>query len=193
MLLNWSNWKRALTNFMLPSLKILFFLNLILLLSPLGAQKSFVENAGDISQIILPLTAGASTIFYKDGLKPGLQYGKSILSAVVFTHILKRLIDKKRPDGGSHSFPSGHTAAAFSGAAFFHKRYGIEYGIPAYLLATFVGWSRVDASKHDWVDVGFGAAIGISSSFIFTKKYQINNNTIELEVSLNSIGLIMQF
>ncbi len=70
------------------------------------------------------------------------------------------------------SFPSGHASAAFSGASFIQKRYGWQYGIPAYLAASFVGYSRVEADQHYVEDVLAGAAIGIISTFIFADSYQ---------------------
>lgn len=85
------------------------------------------------------------------------------------------LIDKRRPENnGSHSFPSGHTSAAFQGAAFIYKRYGWKYGLPAYLGAAYVGWSRIEGTsdKHGIVDVIAGAGIGIASSFFFTEPYK---------------------
>ena len=56
------------------------------------------------------------------------------------------------------AFPSGHAATAFQGAAFIHRRYGIRRAWPAYVLATFTAWTRVDADEHDTADVLAGAA-----------------------------------
>ena len=67
------------------------------------------------------------------------------------------------------SFPSGHTALAFSGASFIAYRYEKKYAIPAYLLATFVGYSRVYAKKHYWDDVIVGAGIGVLSTLFYTQ------------------------
>ena len=52
------------------------------------------------------------------------------------------------------------------------KRYGLEWGIPAYALASWVAYSRVEAGEHHPHDVIAGAAIGIVSSYIFTKPYR---------------------
>ena len=110
------------------------------------------------------------------------------------THGLKILINKERPNGGDYSFPSGHTSAAFTGAAFIEKRYGYKVGVPAYLLASFVGWSRVNANKHDYWDVLGGIIIGYGSAYIFAKpinkKVELginhidNTNTLSLYLSL---------
>ena len=58
------------------------------------------------------------------------------------------------------------------GAAFIHERYGWKYAVPAYIAATYVGYSRVEADKHYVEDVVVGAAIGIVSSFVFTTPYK---------------------
>ena len=94
----------------------------------------------------------------------------------VVTHGLKRLINKERPNGGDYSFPSGHTSAAFTGAAFIEKRYGYKLGVPTYLLAGYVGWSRINANKHDYWDVASGAIIGIGSAYLFTKPFKNRSN-----------------
>ena len=81
------------------------------------------------------------------------------------------VFDEKRPDGGSQSFPSGHSASAFAGAAFLQMRYGWSYGVPAYALATFVAWSRVESKRHWTKDVVAGGAIGIASNLVFTRRF----------------------
>ena len=58
------------------------------------------------------------------------------------------------------------------GAAFIHERYGWKYSVPAYIAATYVAYSRVEADKHYVEDVVAGAAIGVVSSFVFTTSYQ---------------------
>lgn len=130
-----------------------------------------IELAGDIIQIILPVTAGGMAL-YKDDQKGAIQFSKAFLTTLGATYALKYSINAERPNGGSHSFPSGHTSAAFSGASFLQKRYGWEYGIPAYVAASFVGWSRIESDNHFIQDVLAGAAIGVISTYIFTDAYQ---------------------
>ena len=87
------------------------------------------------------------------------------------------LVKKERPDGSdNHSFPSMHTSVSFTGAAFIQRRYGWKWGIPAYAVATYVGWSRTYAKKHDWWDVAAGAAMGIGSAYIFTRPFAQKHN-----------------
>ena len=99
-------------------------------------------------------------------------------TSFVITHAIKRLINKQRPNGGNYSFPSGHTSAAFTGAAFIERRYGLKVGIPTYLLASYVGWTRVESNYHDKWDVLGGAIVGIGSAYLFTKPFK--NTDLEL-------------
>lgn len=78
----------------------------------------------------------------------------------------------ERPDhSNDNSFPSGHTSTAFQGASFIHLRYGFLKGLPAYGVATFVGYSRVHADKHYVSDVVAGAALGTLSTYLFTGRF----------------------
>ena len=141
----------------------------IIFLSNSFAQDIDYEKIGDHLQIMLPVSAFTSTFIWKDNQKASIQFIKAMGGSFIVTHGLKRLINKERPNGGAYSFPSGHTSAAFTGAAFIEKRYGNTVGIPAYLLASYVGWSRINANKHDYWDVLGGAIIGIGSAYLFTK------------------------
>ncbi len=129
------------------------------------------EKAGDILQILIPSVAYGTTLYLED--KEGQnQFYKSFGTNLALTYGLKYSINKKRPNGGKHSFPSGHTSAAFQGASFIHKRYGLKYAVPAYMGATFVAYSRVHSDAHYTSDVIAGALVGSLSSFYFTTKYK---------------------
>ena len=130
-----------------------------------------IKSAGDALQFVLPATAAGMTLYNRDG-KGALQFGESAALTLGVTYTLKYKVDEKRPNGGSQSFPSGHTSISFCSAEFMRKRYGWEYGIPAYALASFVGYSRVESNEHHPHDVVAGAAIGIVSSYISTRPYK---------------------
>ena len=137
-----------------------------------GPSINSVETTGDILQVALPIAALSATYFLddKDGRK---QFWKSYISSISLTYLLKYTVDKTRPNGDCcESFPSGHTTAAFSGGMFIQRKYGIKYGIPSLVLASFVGYSRVYANKHYWEDVIVGASIGVLGNMVFTKKYK---------------------
>ena len=149
--------------------KILFIA--IVIYTSLHAKNDNIERIGDWVQILIPLTGYGSTLYLGDeeGEK---EFYKSFLSTFGTTHVLKRTVRKERPDhSDDKSFPSGHTSASFQGATFIHQRYGIKYAIPAYLGATFVGYSRIYADKHDLTDVIAGAIIGSGFSYYFTTPY----------------------
>jgi len=163
----------------------------IFLLSTTAQAKSTTQQAGDILQIAIPLASFASTLIIEDDYQGSFQFIKSAITSELTTLALKKSINEQRPNGVCcDSFPSGHTSAAFMGASFVQFRYGWKYAIPAYAAATLVAYSRVDSNEHYTRDVLAGAAIGVLSSYFFTKKYHhINvtpyafNNQLGVQVS----------
>jgi membrane-associated phospholipid phosphatase len=76
----------------------------------------------------------------------------------------KRIVELPRPNGGNHSFPSGHTATAFLGAHLLYKEYkdiSPWIGISGYLSAATVGSFRMINRRHWLSDVIAGAGVGI--------------------------------
>ncbi len=130
-----------------------------------------IELAGNVLVFALPIAAAGLTLGFKDG-QGTLEFGEPAALAMGTTFALKFSIDKTRPNGGNQSFPSGHATISFTSAEFMRKRYGWEYGLPAYALATFVAYSRVEAGRHYPIDVIGGAAIGIVSSYLITRPYK---------------------
>ena len=99
------------------------------------------------------------------------QAAVSMGSAFAVTAGLKFAIPETRPDGSDrHSFPSGHTSVSFAAAATLEKRYGWQVGIPAHLVAAFVGVARVKADKHFVRDVLAGGLIGEASGWLLTSR-----------------------
>lgn len=127
-----------------------------------------VETAGDVLQILLPAFSLGQTIYNRDRTG-GVQLAESYALSLGVTYTLKYTVTETRPNGGPHSFPSGHAASAFTAAEYTRKRYGWEWGIPMYAAAGFVAYSRVESGQHHPQDVVAGAAIGVASSFIFTR------------------------
>ncbi|MEG3153490.1 phosphatase PAP2 family protein [Sphingomonas sp. RB1R13] len=92
-------------------------------------------------------------------------------SAFALTGLLKVTVHETRPDGSNRqSFPSGHTSVSFAAAATLEKRYGWQIGVPAHLLAAFVGVARVKARKHYVRDVIAGGLIGEASGLLLSSK-----------------------
>ena len=168
--------------FMQNSIKINIFPSYLLglmLLTVLGfsgenvnAQSTIIEATGDVLLFVMPATALTSTLVVED-YKGTWQFAKGFAMNQVISIGLKHAINKRRPlNNGDYAFPSGHTSTAFQSAAFIQKRYGWHYGIPAYALAGFTGFSRINAKRHDGWDVLAGALVGIGSAYLFTTPYQ---------------------
>lgn len=132
-----------------------------------------IEKIGDVSEKLLPATAIAATIYHQD--LPGFyEFAYAGLTTGVIVESLKYTVHRERPNGHPKSFPSGHTAAAFVGAGFLQMRYGVAWGLPAYALAAFTGYSRIESNNHWTSDVLMGAAIGLGTNWLFTTKYTGN-------------------
>ena len=134
-----------------------------------GGEARAAEGTGpgDVIAIALPAGAAAATLLGHDH-KGLAQLAESYASAMATVYVLKPVVDRTRPDGGHWSFPSGHATSAFAGAAFLQRRYGWAFAIPAYGLASYVAYSRVETKQHYTSDVVAGAAIGIATNLAFT-------------------------
>jgi membrane-associated phospholipid phosphatase len=153
-------------------------LGIVILLSCLAISSNsfasddeWIEKTGDVLQIALPVAAGATTLILQDWEGTG-QFAKTFAASWATVYGLKLAIGKMRPASENRlSHPSGHTMGAFAGAAFIDTRYGHTFGIPAYALAAFTGYSRVYADKHFFDDVVSGASISMLWTWFFTTPY----------------------
>lgn len=101
-----------------------------------------------------------------------------ILSSLITNILLKPTIKRIRPYDLINeiipltkklldfSFPSGHTSAAFAVSSILFFNCSKKIGIPAMILATLVGFSRLYLGVHYPTDVLFGIIIGFSSGII---------------------------
>ena len=61
------------------------------------------------------------------------------------------------------AFPSLHVMRAFTYAVIFADWVGSTMALGVFLsIAALVAWSRISLKKHDWVDVGVGAVMGVA-------------------------------
>jgi membrane-associated phospholipid phosphatase len=165
---------------------------LFLSIASIKAQNKTVQYSGDVLLVALPL-ATASTAYWTEPNSEGLrQYINAAAATAVTTYALKWTIDKERPDGDRFSFPSGHTSFCFTAAGFLQQRYGWKWGAPAYVLSGYVGWSRVVAKRHDYVDVLAGAAIGLLSAAYLTTPF-LEEYNVSLTLGPQSAGLKVFF
>jgi membrane-associated phospholipid phosphatase len=102
--------------------------------------------------------------------------GSDLIRAQVMNGLLSRglkiAVDRPRPRGGGHAFPSGHTSASFATAGVLHQHFGWKAGAPAYAFATFVGYTRIRDRAHWLSDAVFGAALGLASAHAVTGGHQ---------------------
>ena len=144
-----------------------------LFLSVFSATSAFAagntKQAGDVLTVLLPITAAG--LSYHDNDTEGIwQLVKSEGTALLITEALKSSVHEMRPDHSDNkSFPSGHVVISFAAAQYLQMKGNYEFGIPAYAASTFVAYSRVHSRQHYWKDVIAGGAIGIGSSYYFTK------------------------
>lgn len=167
------------------SIRIYFLIGFIFSVTTLTAQvdespreirtEKAIQDTGDIIQLGLPIIAVFAT-FLEDDRQGTWQFVKSFGFNLGITYALKYAINKPRPDGATdgYAFPSGHTSVAFQSASFIQRRYGWKYGIPVYVLAGFVAYSRIEGlnDRHDGWDVLGGIITGIGSSYLFTTPYK---------------------
>jgi membrane-associated phospholipid phosphatase len=152
-----------------------------------AAAGDAVERTGNALELILPACGIVATIGHQDA-QGAWQFAESAALTVGATTALKYLVDETRPNGGAHSFPSGHTSISFASAEFLRHRYGWRFGLPAYGVATFVAYSRVEANQHYVHDTIAGAALGIGSSLLFTRPY--HSFHVEPEVGHKSAAIM---
>ncbi len=114
--------------------------------------------------------APAMGLFFANSCSGGLTKAKHFLISntitVITVQILKHTIKRIRPDGTDYSFPSGHTATAFTNAALLVMEYPdkpLVY-VPGLLVATGAGVLRMVNNRHWLSDVLGGAAIGLLSA-----------------------------
>jgi len=126
-------------------------------------------DAGSLAGNLQPVAA--VVVYAIGGLKHSpavVEVGSALVEAQVvngiLTQVIKVAVDRTRPNGGSHSFPSGHTSATFATADVLEQRFGWKVGLPAYLGGIYVGAARMAERQHYLSDVVFGAAVGIASS-----------------------------
>ena len=128
------------------------------------------DTYATVGAVGVPLVAGLITLDKNDN-QGVWQLGESYLLTMGAVEGLKYAVPETRPDGGKHSFPSGHSASAFAGASYLMFRYGWQYGVPAYVAASAVAWSRVDNRHHHWQDVIASAALANISAYFLTSRF----------------------
>jgi membrane-associated phospholipid phosphatase len=182
-----------------PSLRA-SLLVLLMLLSSVDDAHAWVSDpdlfAGDVLQFA-PALAGAGIAWSRDDLEGARQLGYTVGSTFLLTHVVKHAANStawgERPNGSDYSFPSGHTSMACSGAAFLEERYGWHYGVPAYLLSAFIGYTRVDEDMHHWRDVVAGCGLAWGMGKLFTTRWQGRRLSLTPVADPHFVGLNLSY
>lgn len=136
-------------------------------------QPEFRHTADNYTQYIpLLLTTGLKVAGVEGRSSPkryAVSSATSLIIMATLVETMKQSINELRPDGSTNnSFPSGHTATAFTAATILHKEYGMTqspwYSVVGYMLATATGCMRVLNNRHWASDTFAGAGIGILSA-----------------------------
>ena len=141
-----------------------------------------------------------------------IMFGMSQLIANGLVFSTKGLTGVIRPDSSdNHSFPSGHTSAAFVSAEFLRQEYkdvSPWIGVGGYAIATATGFMRMYNNKHWLNDVVAGAGVGILSvrlsywvypkikNFILRKTGSSRMNMVILptyENGMPGLGMVARF
>lgn len=140
-----------------------------------------LSDSGIILPVGLPTVMGIYALVNNNQtlLKDAIYIGTSVIEAVGITYGMKYTFDRQRPylkypdkihpigPEDSPSFPSGHTAAAFSLATSLSITYPKWYVIaPSAIWACGVGLARMNQGVHYPSDVLTGAAIGVGCAFV---------------------------
>jgi membrane-associated phospholipid phosphatase len=113
------------------------------------------------------------------------------LLAGIITRVTKVAVDRTRPNGGGHSFPSGHASASFLSAAVLEGHLGWKVGGPAYGVASYIAWARVRDLKHWLSDVVVGATVGIVVGQTVTGRHGGRAWTIVPSASTAGVGVLV--
>jgi membrane-associated phospholipid phosphatase len=112
---------------------------------------------------------GLGRVFHRpDAATLGADLLQAQLVSGLLTQSIKYAVNRTRPDGGHHSFPSGHASATFATATVLERHFGWRIGAPVYAVAGYVATSRLSENQHFASDVIFGAGIGIVSGRAMT-------------------------
>ena len=143
-----------------------------------NANRFFGENFHTSADNYLQFVPVAQIYLGKTfGFKPKNNFKQQTINIIVANAIMgtvvfatKNIVKEERPDQSDNlSFPSGHTATAFTNASLLYYEYkdsNLWYASSGFLFATATGILRIANNKHYTSDVLAGAGIGLASGLI---------------------------
>jgi membrane-associated phospholipid phosphatase len=186
---------------------------------PAKELAKFGEGYGQISieyvlmGLPLSMLAGGLILDDKKLLETTRLMLESFVIAGAITQLGKTVFGRARPYTGeaptefewpelgltseTRSFPSGHTATAFSIMTVLAKQYNHWWiKIPAYTVAVSVALQRIESRNHWGADVVAGGALGywIGNALVTRYKKQPSRNlSVNPSISTNQVGLSVEF
>lgn len=154
---------------------------------PSDRYMAFISDSHYAVCVGVPLGLGLVGLIKRDeGLvMDAVEVGVASAINLGLAHLVKNSLNRTRPydaypglimkksDGGSGSFPSGHTSAAFATATSLSLNVPKWYVVvPAYTWASAVGYSRMHLGVHYPSDVLAGALLGAGSAWVTYKLNQ---------------------
>ena len=148
-------------------------------LTPIMKVFTYSLNSG-----LLPIAITILLVCFKKTRKIGVLCACAIAATFLIDNIIiKNIVARVRPyeavEGVSrliakqrdYSFPSGHSAAAFTFATVIFKKCSPKIGVPALVYAALVAFSRMYLGVHYPSDVLIGAVTGSLFAYIICLIY----------------------
>ncbi|HSP13203.1 MAG TPA: phosphatase PAP2 family protein [Thermoanaerobaculia bacterium] len=136
------------------------------------AERNHSHALDEFTRLVEPLGGGRSNTVMLGFLLYGVvrndsrakmtafdSYMSSVIASLAITPAIKHIANRRRPNGGDLSFPSGHTTEAFALATSIAEMYPASRYV-VYGLAGSVGFARIYHNAHWASDVAAGAIIG---------------------------------
>lgn len=127
----------------------------------------------------LPIAVCIFLLLFKKTRKVGITSSLSLLFEFIIVNLtVKKIVGRTRPyvvneaisyittRPSDNSFPSGHTGCVFAVASVLFYMMPKKVGIPAMIIATLVGISRLYVGVHYPTDIIAGFLIGMFTGFI---------------------------
>ena len=137
----------------------------------------FITSLGDDG--IIPIAFILVLICFKKSRKVGITAGVSLtLEGLLVNVLLKNIVGRTRPyvvneaieyitkRPSDNSFPSGHTGCMFAVASVLFYMLPKKYGVPAMIIASLVGISRLYVGVHYPTDIIGGFIVGMFTGFV---------------------------
>jgi len=179
--------------------QVVLFVIAFLLFAHHSLAKTGPQKAGDLFRYLSPVAAALGSVYMEDYKGVG-QLAVSVFVTQGFSELMKKTIPERRPDwkpgNPKNSFPSGHVASTFSAASYLRIRYDNPYVyVPAYAVAVFTAYSRVQPKRHRVIDVVVGAALAEAVSYFVVSKYEeVKVETVaSFEKDRQFVGLSFKF